>query len=99
MAAPSAVMRLVGMIFRRATLLPPKHTVRTAALVMTPVELTVGATQVLAALLGSLITPSSVVPTIPSKPRSRNEKSPAHSRLVGIVEVFDSIRRISFHSI
>src|SRR2546425_10614707 len=91
MALPSAVIRTVGMM------LPEKHPVRTAATVTTPPEM-VGPTQVVSALFGSLITPSSAVPTTPSGPLSRNEKSPFNSRLVGSGWVLAGLsRRIFFH--
>src|SRR6266567_5453616 len=65
--------------------LPAKQPVRIAAVLMLPSELKVGATQVLAAFAGFRRTPSSAVPTTPSGPRRRKEKSPPRSALVGIV--------------
>src|SRR5215470_7357701 len=92
MARPSAVIRLAGMV------LFGKQPVRTAAFVITPFVM-VGATQVEAALAGFLSAPSSSVPMIPSGPRSRNEKFPLRSALVGIVRRSEAeVRRMSFHS-
>src|SRR5260221_10590613 len=50
---------------------------------MLPSELKVGATQVLDAFAGSRRPPSSAVPTMPSGPRKRKEKSPNLSARVG----------------
>src|SRR2546425_12887935 len=91
MALPSTVIRPEGIMF------PGKQPVRTAGLVITPLVI-VGAVQVEAALAGLRSAPSSAVPTIPSGPRSRNEKSPARSALVGSVPVGPEVRRVSFHS-
>src|SRR5262249_34097932 len=86
MALPSAVSRLAGMV------LFGKHPVRTAALVMTPLVI-VGAVQALAGCLGSRRTPSSAVPTIPSGPASRNEKSPFRSARVGMLRDEEALKR------
>src|SRR5438128_5723123 len=91
MALPSTVIRPAGI------LLPGKQPVRTAGLVMTPLVI-VGAVQVEAALAGFRSAPSSAVPTIPSGPRSRTEKSPARSKLLGNVRVAPEVRRMAFHS-
>ena len=63
-------MRLAGILLRSARSFPPKHAVRTVA-EHVPVN------------NGSRMKPSSAVPTIPSAPRSLNEKSPILSSLVG----------------
>src|SRR2546425_11920957 len=91
MALPSAVIRPEGIMF------PGKQPVRTAGLVITPLVI-VGAVQVEAALAGLRSAPSSAVPTIPSGPRSRNEKSPLRSAGVGRVRVAPAVRRVSFPS-
>src|SRR6266542_2459454 len=98
MARPSGVILLPGIMFLSATVLPPKHPVRMAEDMTTPLLIT-GATQVLAAQLGSLSPPSSAVPTVPSGPRRRMEKSPFNSASVGAVRrcAFER-RRIYFHS-
>jgi len=62
---------------------PGKQPVRIAAVLMLPSVLKTGATQVLAALVGSRRTPSSAVPVIPSGPRKRKEKSPSLSARLG----------------
>src|SRR5215471_885443 len=92
MARPSAVIRFAGMV------LFGKQPVRTAALVITPFVM-VGPTQLEAGLAGFLSAPSSAVPIMLSGPRSRNEKFPLRSALVGIVRRSeDDVRRMSFHS-
>src|ERR1044072_7337270 len=97
-ARPSVVMRFVGMMFRSATLLPPKQPVRFAGVVTTPLVIT-GATHVFAALFGSRNTPSSAVPTEPSGPRRRNEKLPSNSGRDGTVRrCAAERRRMYFHS-
>src|SRR5829696_6004707 len=99
MAAPSVVMRFEGMMFLSATFVPPKQPVRLAGVVMVPLELKTGAVQVLAALLGSRSTPSSAVPTTPSGPRRRSEKSPPSSASVGtVLGAGLASRLIFFHS-
>src|SRR5678815_3171497 len=99
-ARPSVVMRAVGMMLRSATLLPPKQPVRFAGVVTTPCALITGATHVFAALFGSRNTPSSAVPTAPSGPRSRNEKSPFNSASDGTVRrCAAERRRMYFHSL
>src|SRR3989442_13453936 len=62
---------------------PGKQPVRIAAVLIVPSALKTGATQVLAAFAGFRKTPSSAVPTTPSGPRKRKEKSPSLSALVG----------------
>src|ERR1044072_29075 len=97
-ARPPVVLRAVGMLFRGATLLPPKQPVRFAGVVTTPFVIT-GATQVFAALFGSRSTPSSAVPTVPSGPRRRKEKSPFNSASDGTVRrCAAERRRMYFHS-
>src|SRR6266849_6738072 len=92
-AFPSAVNKPDGIMF------PVKQPVRIAAVLMLPSELKVGATQVLAAFAGFRRTPSSAVPTTPSGPRRRNEKSPSLSALVGIVRRTGAeSSRMYFHS-
>src|SRR6267378_1090638 len=99
MALPSAVNRLLGMIFLRVTLVPPKQPVRFAGVLTLPSELRTRAVQVAAGLVGSRRTPSSSVPTIPSGPRNRNEKFPLRSALVGIFRrPVAEVRRMIFHS-
>src|SRR5713101_6146372 len=78
-ALPSVVNKPDGIKF------PAKQPVRIAAVLMLPSELKVGATHVLAAFVGSRRTPSSAVPTTPSGPRRREEKSPNLSARVGIL--------------
>src|SRR5262245_12288567 len=79
-------------------MLPGKQPVRTAGAVITPL-VTVDPVQVLAALAGLRSAPSSAVPTIPSGPRRRKEKSPFLSAIVGIERPVDAVkRRIDFHS-
>src|SRR6266404_5528746 len=63
--------------------LPAKQPVRIAAVLMLPSALKAGPTQVLAAFAGFRSTPSSSVPTTPSGPRRRTEKSPNLSARVG----------------
>src|SRR5438132_8847245 len=62
---------------------PGKQPVRIAAVLIVPSALKTGATQVLAAFAGFRRTPSSAVPTTPSGPRRRKEKSPNLSARVG----------------
>src|SRR6267378_8419892 len=69
-AFPSVVNRPDGIAF------PEKQPVRMAAVLMLPSALKTGATHVLVALAGFRRTPSSAVPTTPSGPRKRKEKSP-----------------------
>src|SRR5712671_7396329 len=76
-ALPSAVNKPDGIMF------PVKQPVRIAAVLMLPSVLKVGATHVLAAFAGFRRTPSSAVPTTPSGPRRRLEKSPNLSARVG----------------
>src|SRR5262245_48686484 len=77
---------------------PGKHPVRTAGLVITPLVI-VGPTQVEAAFAGFRNAPSSAVPTIPSGPRNRTEKSPLRSALDGIERSGEAeVRRMIFHS-
>src|SRR5207237_8104106 len=63
--------------------LPAKQPVRIAAVLILPSALKAGPTQVLAAFAGFRSTPSSAVPTTPSGPRRRKEKSPNLSARVG----------------
>src|SRR5207245_3009242 len=85
MARPSAVMRFVGIMF------PAKQAVRTA----TPATMAQ-----LPDLVGSFKNPSSAVPTIPSAPLRRKEKSPFNSAVVGSVWGLAAPDRwIFFHSI
>src|SRR5260370_6761390 len=76
-ALPSVVNKPDGIMF------PVKQPVRIAAVLMLPSALKTGATQVLAAFAGFRRTPSSAVPTMPSGPRKRKEKSPNLSACVG----------------
>src|SRR4051794_16991321 len=87
------------MRFHRAEFVPPKHAVRFAGVVTTPVvALTTGAVHD-PERAGSRRTPSSGVPTIPSNPRNLNEKSPVSSAVVGNVLNPTAARRwIVFHS-
>src|SRR5262245_8861183 len=79
-------------------MLPGKQLVRTAAFVITPL-VNSGAVQLPSGLDGSRSTPSSAVPTMPSGPRKRNEKSPLRSARVGIERPVEAVkRRIFFHS-
>src|SRR5260370_38036620 len=73
----SVVSKAVGIRF------PANQPVRIAAVLMLPSALKTGATQVLAAFAGFRRTPSSAVPTMPSGPRKRKEKSPNLSACVG----------------
>src|SRR5438128_7208321 len=78
---------------------PGKQPVRIAAVLIVPSALKTGATQVLAAFAGFRKTPSSAVPTTPSGPRKRKEKSPPRSALVGIVRRTGAeSSRMYFHS-